>query len=88
MHELLHQLEKELEEVKSSSSFDEIKKYAAKVEGFSQTYGVEKLHKLASEIVTASNNFDIERIVEYLTKLEEIYKGIIHKIRKVKKQNG
>jgi PAS domain S-box-containing protein len=88
MHALLHELIEELNVVKVSSSFDEIKKYAAKAEKFSQTYGVEKLHVLASEIVTSSNNFDIEMIMEHLAKLAEVYKGIINKIGNGKKQNG
>ncbi len=82
MHEQIHELVKELKHVKVSSSFDEIKKYASKVEKFSQTHGVEKLHVLASGIVLASKNFDIEMIVEQLTKLEDVYSGIIHKIGK------
>jgi two-component system sensor histidine kinase EvgS len=82
MHTQLNELAEELNVVRESSSFNAMKSYAGKVETFSQTYGLEKLHILASEIVHASKNFDIEMMMEHLAKLSEVYKGILTKIEK------
>ncbi len=56
------------------------KHFGLKYPKFYKMDEISKLGFLASEIVLASNNFDIEMILKQLTKLEEVYGGIIHKI--------
>jgi PAS domain S-box-containing protein len=65
-----------------SSSFDEIKEYAKRVQQISDSYGINELAEIADNILAASENFDIEAINEHFAELPDLLKILLDEIKR------
>ena len=63
-----------------SSSFDEIKLYAKRIEKISKEFGINWLTAKAEKILISSENFDLEEINQHIAELPEILKKMSDEI--------
>ncbi|MBN1598206.1 MAG: PAS domain S-box protein [Bacteroidales bacterium] len=78
----INQLKKKYNKVIESNSFHEINEYASDMLQFADRYNIIQLKNTAYKIGSASENFDIEEMTEYMSGIPEILDHILLEIEK------
>jgi len=63
--------------IRESSSFEEIRDFAIRIQELSSIYHVPELRQSADKVIEASENYDIERITECITDLYQLLNQIV-----------